>query len=64
MKTFAYYYKNQMNPEPIGKIRVNSEDEAVMIAAHLKQLSIDTFLQLFEIKEYDRGTKEKNGSAS
>ena len=45
MKTFAYYYKNQMNPEPIGKIRVNSEDEAVMIAVHLKQLSIDTFLQ-------------------
>jgi hypothetical protein len=27
-------------------------------------LSIDTFSQLFEIKEYDREPKEKNGNAS
>ena len=64
MKTFAYYHKNQSTQEPIGKIRVNCEEEAVLIATHIKQLSIDTFLQLFEIKEYDRRSEEENGSAS
>lgn len=64
MKTFAYYYKNQMHPEPIGKVKAIDSKEAVIQASGIKQVSIDTFLQLFEIKEYDRGTKEKNGSTS
>jgi hypothetical protein len=64
MKTFAYYYKNQTHPEPIGKVKAIDSEEAIINASITKRLSIDKFLQLFEIKEYDRGTKEKNGNAS
>jgi hypothetical protein len=64
MKTFAYYYKNQMHPEPIGKVKAINSIEATISAATIKQLGIDTFSQLFEIKEYDREPKEENGNAS
>lgn len=60
MKTFAYYYKSHKSPEMVGKVRALNIEGAVVKAAIIKQLSIDEFLDLFEIKEYERGTKKKN----
>jgi hypothetical protein len=53
-----------MHLEPIGKVKAINSIEATISAATIKQLGIDIFLQLFEIEEYDRGSKEKNGNAS
>jgi hypothetical protein len=51
MRNFIFYSKTDSTREPIGKIQASTEEEAVEIAAQKKQLTIDSFLELFEVKE-------------
>ena len=51
MKTFIFYNKFDSTHEPISKIIAFDIDEAVETAAAMKQLSIDEFLTIFEVKE-------------
>ena len=51
MKTFAYFSKLDINKEPYGKVQANDEEEAVIQAALIKQMSIDDFLSIFGIEE-------------
>jgi len=51
MKNFTYYNKNDISKEPIGKIQAIDLEDAINIAAHIKHLSIDDFLKIFEMKE-------------
>ena len=51
MKTFIYYNKFDPTQEPYGKFEAVDEEDAVLIASHIKQLSIDEFLEVFIVKE-------------
>jgi hypothetical protein len=51
MRTFVYYSNFDPAHEPVGKIKANSQEEAVENAAQIKQLSIDDFLKLFTVEE-------------
>ena len=51
MRNFIFYSKTDSTCEPIGKIQAEDEHEAVVIAAQKKQLTIDSFLELFKVKE-------------
>ena len=49
--TYFFYAKNDPNKEPITKINAASEEHAVIIFSKMKKLSIDDFLNLFEISK-------------
>ena len=56
MKTYVYYNKLDKIKEPQGKILdADNEDDAAFQAAFRKQMNIEDFLNVFEIKEvYER----------
>ena len=51
MSQFIYYHKNDPNKEPYGKFEAINLEDAVLIASHIKQMSIDDFLKIFEVEE-------------
>jgi len=51
---YFYYHKNDETKEPIGKIEANDLEEALLRAAHIKQLSIDNFLDVFKVERYGK----------
>ena len=51
MKTFAYFSKLDINKESYGKVQADDEEEATIQAALIKQMSIDDFLNIFEVEE-------------
>ena len=57
MKTYIYYNKRDSSKEPQGKFEAIDLDDAVLIAAHIKQIPIDDFLKVFKIEEYERKRK-------
>jgi hypothetical protein len=57
MKQYMYYNKSDKNKEPQGKFEAIDLDDAVLIAAHIKQMSIDDFLNVFKVEEYERKRK-------
>jgi hypothetical protein len=56
MKTYVYYNKLDKTKEPQGKILdADNEDDAAFQAAFKKQMNIEDFLNVFEVKEvYER----------
>ena len=54
METYIYYHKNNKDKEPIGKIEANNLEEALLKAAHIKQLKIDDFLDVFKVERYGK----------
>jgi hypothetical protein len=52
-----YYNKSDKNKEPQGKFEAIDLDDAVLIAAHIKQMSIGDFLNVFKVEEYERKRK-------
>ena len=54
MKQYIYYNKSDKNKEPQGKFEAIDLDDAVLIASHIKQMSIDDFLTVFNVEEYER----------
>jgi hypothetical protein len=51
---YFYYHKNDKKKEPIGKIEANNLDEALIKAAHIKQLTPDNFLDVFKVERYGK----------
>jgi len=56
MKAYIYYNKLDKTKEPQGRILdANNEDDAAFQAAFRKQMNIEDFLNVFEVKEvYER----------
>jgi hypothetical protein len=54
MKSFIYYNKLDSKQEPQGKIEADNEKQAILMAAIIKQMLVDDFLNVFEVKEYER----------
>ncbi len=57
MKQYIYYNKHDSSKEPQGKIEAIDLDDAILIASHIKDINIDDFLKLFEVKEWKRNSK-------
>ena len=57
MKQYIYYNKSDKTKEPHGKFEAINFDDAVLIASHIKRMSIDDFLTVFNVEEYERKRK-------
>jgi hypothetical protein len=60
MKRFIYYNILDPKKEPIGKLQAINLEDATLIASHIKQMSKEDFLNVFEIKEYERRKIQKS----
>ena len=58
MKTFIFTYYT--STEPLAKIKAKDLGEAILKAAEMKRLSIEEFIQIFKVKEYDEKKDTKN----
>lgn len=58
MKTFIFTYYT--STEPLAKIKAEDLEEAILKAAEMKRLSIEEFIQIFKVKEYDEKKNTKN----
>ena len=54
MKYFIYYNKFDSKKEPQGRVEADNEEQAILIAAIIKQMLVDDFLNVFEIEEDGR----------
>jgi hypothetical protein len=54
MKQYVYYSKFDTKQEPYGKLEAINLEDAILIASHIKEMSKDDFLNVFEVKEYER----------
>jgi hypothetical protein len=50
MKTYIYYNKFDSSKEPQGKVQADNITEAIEKAATVKQMDIDSFLSIFDVK--------------
>jgi hypothetical protein len=60
MKLFIYYNKLDSTKEPIGKLQAINLEDAILIAAHAKQMPVDDFLNVFKVEEYERRKIQKS----
>jgi hypothetical protein len=58
MKPYIYYNKLDSTKEPQGKFSAINLEDAIEIAAHIKQMSIEDFLTVFTIEEWKRNSKK------
>jgi hypothetical protein len=59
MKRYIYYSKFDSKQEPQGRIEADNEEQAILMAAIIKQMLVDDFLNVFEVKE-DGGKVQKS----
>jgi hypothetical protein len=57
MKTFIYYHKNDSKKEPYGKFEAIDLEDAILIASHIKDMSIEDFLNIFRVEEWKKNSK-------
>lgn len=57
MKTYIYYAKSDKSCEPIGRVAATSWYNALEQIAIIKQLSIETIENLFEIQQLNHNGK-------
>jgi hypothetical protein len=57
MKPYIYYNKLDSTKEPQGKFNSISLEDAIEIAAHIKQMPVEEFLTVFTIEEWKRNSK-------
>jgi hypothetical protein len=60
MKLYIYYNKLDSTQEPQGKLEAINLEDAILLASHIKQMSKEDFLNVFEIKEYERRKIQKS----
>jgi hypothetical protein len=60
MKLYIYYNKLDKSQEPQGKLEAINLEDAILLASHIKQMSKEDFLNVFEIKEYERRKIQKS----
>jgi hypothetical protein len=54
MKPYIYYNKLDSTKEPHGKLEAINLEDAILLASHYKEMSKEDFLNVFEVKEYER----------
>ena len=54
MKSYIYYNKLDSTKEPHGKLEAIDLEDAILIASHVKDMSIQDFLTVFKVEEYER----------
>jgi DNA-directed RNA polymerase subunit F len=50
MKQYIYYNKRDSSKEPQGKVQADNITEAIEKAAAIKQMDLDSFLSIFDVK--------------
>jgi hypothetical protein len=60
MKRFIYYNILDPKKEPVGKLQAINLEDAILIAAHAKQMPVDDFLNVFKVEEYERRKIQKS----
>ena len=50
MKNYIYYNKFDSSQEAQGKVQADNITDAIKKAANVKQMDLDTFLQVFNVK--------------
>ena len=50
MRLYIYFKKHDSSQEPQGKVQADNITEAIEKAAVVKQMNLDTFLQVFGMK--------------
>jgi hypothetical protein len=58
MRLYIYYNKLDSTKEPQGKLEAINLEDAILIAAHIKQMPIEDFLTVFTIEEWKRNLKK------
>ena len=54
MKTYIYYNKYDSSKEPQGKVQADNITEAIKKSAVVKQMDLDSFLTIFNVKTYGK----------
>ena len=54
MKQYIYYNKRDSSQEPQGKIQADNITEAIKKAAIIKQMDINDFVKIFNVKKHER----------
>ena len=57
MKRYFYYSKFDSKQEPHGKLEAINLEDAILLASHIKEMSKEDFLKIFEVKEWKRNSK-------
>jgi hypothetical protein len=58
MPQFCFYSKNSPSQDAIGVVQAASREEAVTFFSLTKQLPVNDFLTIFEVKNYTYGAQE------
>jgi hypothetical protein len=54
MRLYIYYNKLDSTKEPQGKLEAINLEDAILIASHVKDMSIQDFLTIFKVEERER----------
>jgi len=57
MKRYIYYNKLDSTKEPHGKLEAINLEDAVLLASHIKEMSVEDFLTVFEVEEWKKNSK-------
>ncbi len=58
METYVYFSAYDSTSEPINKIKANNAYEAAEKFATMKQLPLDEFISIFNVKAYGEETDQ------
>jgi hypothetical protein len=58
MGLYIYYNKRDKTKEPQGKFEAVNLEDAVLVAAHIKQIPVNEFLKIFTVEEWMRNLKK------
>jgi hypothetical protein len=58
MRLYIYYNTGDKTKEPHGKLEAINLEDAILIAAHVKQLPINEFLKIFTVEEWKINSKK------
>lgn len=57
MSLYIYYRKNDPKKEPYGKFEAVNLEDAILIAAHVKDMSVEDFKKIFKVEEWKRNLR-------
>ena len=58
MRLYIYYNADDKNKEPHGKFEAINLEDAILIAAHIKQMPVNEFLKIFTVEEWKTNSKK------
>jgi hypothetical protein len=58
MRLYIYYGIDDKTKEPYGKLEAIDLEDAILIAAHIKQMPVEEFLKIFTVEEWKRSLKK------